>query len=232
MSTTRASLASSVRLLCGELPDCPISEGGLPSNLIFEELSNIEAELLRDLDLSIQNRRVRMEEIPLSSLDSFTVGASNFQAPTAAYLMTPTASDFWYPVELTTTEALPEATAAGRLAIAFSAGTGYFSWLPEGGQTLRLWYERSDSNTPLLATGTELASLYDEYLKIQCAAQCRQYLKLDLGSVLTARLERGEKQWQRFVNRSNQRGSAQKQPVFTPARRRYLGVDRTRFFVP
>lgn len=224
----------SVRTLCGEPPDCPLVDGGLPSNLIFETLTSIEDEMLRDLDLGMKSRRVAMEDIDLSEGDSsFSIHSFDYHAPAYAYLQTDADSDIWFPVEILNHAGLLTAAENRVLGVGFhGAGSGEVSWIPEGSQRLRLWYERNTGDDPTLSESTELGALYDSYLKLQTAVQCRELMKLEVGTMLLARLRKSESQWQRFTNRSNQRGTGAKAPV-TPFRRRaHYGLDRRKFFVP
>lgn len=235
MSQVRGRLVSEVRLLCGEPSDLSLSQGGLPTNLIFEEICNIEAEMLRDLELSAKNARVAKIEPSLVQDESeFAITTSDFLTASYVYLQTDPSSDIWWPVEIVNHSALFDMGVAGTPAIAFS-GTpkrAYLSWTPDGTQTLRIWYERTGNDDPEMAGQTELGGLYDEYLKLQAAAQCREHLKMEVGAVLASRLTKSERQWQKHVNRSLQQGAGHKRPVYTPPRfRRYLrGVDRTTFF--
>jgi hypothetical protein len=233
MSITRGQLLGSIRTLCGEPADCPLTDGGLPSNLIFEVLTAIEDEQLRDLDLGSKSRRVQMEEVTLDEAQ-FAVNNSDFHAPSYAYLQTDPAADIWYPVEIVNHASLTNAAQNDVLAIGFygSPQQAEVSWVPEAGQTLRLWYERSADDFPTLDGTTDLGALYDGYLKLQAAAQCRELMKLEVGDVLRSRLSKSEHQWQRYVNRSNQRGTGAKAPVNPFYRRTFPGLDPRRFFVP
>lgn len=235
MSVARSRLVSGVRTLCAEAPDLPLPDG-LPTSLIFEELTGIEAMLLRDLDLSAKNARVVKMEIDLAQdQEDFLVPNTDFHAPAYAYLLSGTTSDFWHPVEIVDQSALPQYATNGKLAMAFSGTpmSGYFSWLPDNNQTLRVWYERGGDDSPTMAGSTEIGNLYDEYLKLQTAAQCREHLKLEVGSVLVARLAKSEMQWKKFVGRGHQRGLGAKNPAL-PFRRRLTSLypDPHRFFVP
>jgi hypothetical protein len=231
----RSQLISEVRTACNGLPDAPLDGGGLPSNLIFETLIAIESEMLRDHDLAGTDRRVAKEEIPLNTNEeSVPISATDFHAPTHAYLRTDNASELWWPVEIVEHASLTQAAAQGQTAIAIAGGEVFFSWFPDTAQTLRLWYERGAGESPQPGEYTELGSLYDEYLKLMTIAQCREYLKLEVGQVLKARLARSERQWQRYVNRGHQRGQGYKTPIYASRllRRRGYYADRTRFFLP
>lgn len=233
---SRSRIISSIRTLCGEAGDAPLSEGGLPTSLIFEELVGIESMMLRDLNLSTKSARVAKAEIDLGQDDeSFTVPQTDFHTPAYAYLRTDQSSDFWYPVEIAEQPSLGQLAVNGTLAIAFSGTprTGYFSWIPDGTQTLRIWYERDGDDAPTMAGSTELGNLYDEYLKLQCAAQCREHLKMELGQVLSARLAKSERQWRDHVTKGQQRGLGSKTPSLNIGKRHFGPYgDRTRFFIP
>lgn len=236
MSQPRERLLSAVRTLCGEPPDAPLSDDGLPSNLIFETLVTIEDEMLRDLDLSQHSRRVSSEDIPLTqNTSTFDISAFDFHAPSYVYLRTDSNSDFWFPVEIVNHPSLLHAASNGVLAVGFYGTplSGEVSWLPESNQTLRLWYERGGNDEPTLADTTELGALYDSYLKLQTAAQCRELMKLEVGVMLISRLRKSAEQWKRFTNRSNQRGTGSKTPV-SPFRRQlpYGRRGRGGFLLP
>ena len=236
MTQQRGQLVNSVRLLLGEPPDLPLDKGGIPTNLIFEIVCDVEVELLRDLDLSAKNSRIAKAELFLTTDETeYPIVQTDFHAASYVYLQNDETSDVWWPVEIVNHSSLLSMTESGLLGIAFSGVPviAYFSWIPDSNQTLRIWYERSGNDNPTLANSTDLGSLYDSYLKLQTEAQCREILKLDVGQVLQTRLMKSERQWQRYVNRGRQQGTGYKRPVFTPPRFRprypFLG---TRFFIP
>lgn len=234
MSLERSKLVSNVRLLCGELPDEPLPDG-LPSSLIFKVLVGLEDEMLRDLDLSDQNRRVNptpMEIVLSEGGEPYGLTVQDFNAPAFAYLQVDEAK---YPVEVTNHDSLIQRGIDGQHAVAFT-GTppkGFLSWIPDSGQTLYVFYDRTQGEATMAGT-TEVGNLYDSYLELQATAQCREFLKMDVGDVLRSRLQKSERQWQRSVKASRAQGQVSKSRVFTPPRlrRRYTGLDRTRFFVP
>lgn len=203
--------------------------------MIFEELCNVENSMLRDMDLATTNRRVRKVDVNLSEEQETFVPAFDIHAPSYVYVQIDPEANVWWPVEIVEHSSLAEATRSGKMAVAFSGNppTGYISWWPESSQTLRVWYERAANDNPVLAESTDLGNLYDEYLKMQVVAQCREYLKMEVGVVLKARIVKSEMQWQKFVNRGTQRGLGSKAPAYNRRYgRRYPFVDRTRFFFP
>jgi hypothetical protein len=223
---TRSKLLNSVFGWCDSPPDAPLSEGGLPMQLALEVLTGCEDEMLRDLDLSDQNRRVEKFDLRLNSA-TFSIPRSDFSAPAYAYLQLDSDRDsnLWYPVEVTNHGAVNQARLDGRLAIGFygTPPQAEVSWEPESGETLRVWYDRSDEDVPLMSGETEVGSLYDSLLSLQAGAQCRELMGLPVGEVLKARLIKGMRQWERSVSTSRQQGTVAKTPVFLPKRYRRRG---------
>lgn len=237
MSVLRSELISGVYYYCGDPDDLPLKDGGLPQQLVFEVLCDGEAELLRDLDLSTQNRRVGRTDATLDQDNpEFSLSVSDLTAASYVALQTEQASNIWWPVDIVNHSGLLQAGIDGRLAVAFrnTPAVGEVSWQPESTQTLRIWYDRDGNDAPQLLASTELGNLYDSYLKIRTAAQCRELMDLPVGSVLATRLVDSQRQWKRYVEMSRQQGAGFKTRVFTPPRwgRGYPFLDRTRFFVP
>jgi hypothetical protein len=236
MSQPRSRLIAEVYGYCGEPDDLPLKQGGLPQNLVFQILTENEDEMLRDLNLSNQGRRVSSTPVYLGQ-DQATFSLS-VDAASAAYvtLQTDQTSQVYYPVEIVNPGALHQASLDGVLAIAFydNMAGGEVSWNPDSQHALTIWYERTGDDNQTLSGSTELSNLYDSYLKLRTAAQCRELMNLDIGDVLKTRLTTSERQWQRYVNKGQQQGQGYKPRVFTPPRyqRSHPGIDRTRFFVP
>lgn len=235
MTQPRSRVMSEIYAYCGEPSDTLVSKGGLPQELVFQILCENEDEMLRDLSDSSQARRVLKEEVTL--LDDQTEVSLNINGA-AAYvqLRTDPSSDVIWPVDIVKPSSVLQAAIDGKLAIGFNDGsqTAELSWRPDGSQILTIWYDRTGDHQRTKAGETEIDNLYDSYLKLRTAAQCRELMKLEIGDILNSRLARSEKQWQRHVNRGQQEGSGYKSRVFTPPRfrRNYAGIDRTRFFVP
>jgi hypothetical protein len=236
LSATRSKLLNAVYLWCDSPADLPLSEGGLPTQLAFEVLTGVEDEMLRDTDLSDQNRRVDKFELRLNS-ETFSVPRADYSAPAYAFLQLDSDRDssLWYPVEVTNHSAVNQARWDGRLAVAFygTPPKGEVSWEPEAGQTLRVWYDRSDEDVPLMSGETEIGGVYDSYLALQAGAQCRELMGLPVGEVLKARLVRGQRQWEKSVSSSRQQGTVAKTPVYMPRRYRRGGaLSRMGFRMP
>src|SRR5688500_17904041 len=89
--------------------------------LAFEVLTGVEDELLRDLDLSDQNRRVEKFEVTRFTNATFSVPRADFSAPAYAFLQLESDRDstLWYPVEVTNHAAVNQARWDSRLAVAF-----------------------------------------------------------------------------------------------------------------
>lgn len=234
MSQPRSRLIAEVYSYCGEPADAPLKKNGLPQELVFQVLCENEDEMLRDLNLSSESRRVSKEEVPLQDGTEVTL---NIDAHSAAYvqLQTDPSTDLRWPVEIVKPSALLQAASDRQLAIAFhdNLQIAELSWEPDANQILTVWYDRSGDDFKTKAGSTEIGNLYDSYLKLRTAAQCRELMNLPIGDVLKSRLARSEEQWRRNVNRGQQKGTGYKSRVFTPLRfRRPVAVDRTRFFVP
>lgn len=233
MSVTRSRLVGEVYEYCGNPDDCPIKDKGLPQQFVFQVLTENEDEMLRDLELSNQGRRIAKQEVSLIENDVEFSLNPDAVAPAYVSLQPDPSTNEWWPIEIVTPDGLLQATINGVMAVTFRGNQGEVSWQPESTHNLVVWYERSGDDDPQLLASTELGSLYDSYLKLRTAAQCREMMGLPIGPILTSRIAQSEAQWQRYTRRGNQRGLATKTPVFTPARmRRSYPLDRTRFFVP
>lgn len=235
MSQPRSRLMSEIYAYCGEPSDTLLNKGGLPQELVFQILCENEDEMLRDLNDSSEGRRVSKEEVNLFGDQSEV--SLNVSASAAAYVylrVDPSANTLW-PVEIVKPSSLLQSGIDGVLAIAFHDGlqTAELSWRPDAAQTLVVWYDRTGDDFKTKSGTTEVGNLYDSYLKLRTAAQCRELMKLEIGDILKSRLARSEEQWRRHVNKGQQEGSGYKSRVFTPPRyRRGPYLDKTRFFVP
>jgi hypothetical protein len=225
--TSRSRLASGVYTYCDNPPDLPLKDGGLPQHLVFEVLWDMEAEMLRDLDLSEQSRRVGKRTVsPAES--TFTLSFDG--VPSYVSMRPDNSSEIWYPVEIVPHGSVTQAALDGRMAIGFfDNGTpqGEITWIPEGHE-IAIWYDRSLEDQTL-AGSTELGSLYDSHLKLKAAAQCRELMNLPVGPVMAARIGTSNKQWEKSVKMNRQQGTVTVPMVYTP--RRYRRSDPRRFFV-
>lgn len=234
MSLIRSQLVAEIYRYCGDPEDVPLKQGGLDQPLVFQVLTECEDEMLRDLALSHQHRRIAMQEFPLSEgLLEFT---SIEGEPAYAQLRIDSSSDLWWPVEIVNPNALLDAGIDGKLAVSFrdTPLVGETSWTPESSQTLRIWSDRWGNDSPQMSGTTDLGNLYDSFLKLRAAAQCRELMNLPVGAILASRLMESQKQWKRHAAKGRQEGLASKPMVFVPPRlrrRNYL-LDPSRFFLP
>lgn len=190
--------------------------------------------MLRDLELTNRGRRIASQPVQLSE-NEFTFSLTpDSAAPSYVTLQTDLSTNISYPVEIVDPNALIQASMGGVMAVTFRGADGEVSWQPDSSHTLTVWYERGGNDNPELAASTEIGNLYDSYLKLRTAAQCRELMGMDVGKVLATRLAKSDEQWQRFTKKGLQKGVAAKARVFTPPRlrRSYPFIDRTRFFIP
>lgn len=235
MSQTRSRLMSEIYAYCGEPSDLPLNKGGLPQELVFQVLCENEDEMLRDLGDSSVGPRVVKEEVYLQGDQAEITLGINGNAAAYVQLQPDASTDIRLPVEIVKPSSLLQAAIDGKLAIAFHENmqTAESSWKPDAQQVLTIWYDR-EGDEKTKAGPTEIGSLYDSYLKLRTAAQCRELMNLEIGGILKSRLARSEEQWRRHVNKGQQEGMGYKSRVFTPPRfrRNFPFLDRTRFFVP
>ena len=206
--STRSRLSYGVRVLCGGPPDEPLPEG-LPEHTIYEVLVDVESSMLIDLNLSDQNRRVQSKPVPLSAnAYDFAVNQSNLSLPAFAQLRVNSTDTWQEPVDIVNLSSIDQAGKDGRLAVAFY-GTplrAQLSWIPTQGQTLTLWLDRTIDSDGDLTDEPAIEDAYAVHLKLQAAAQCRELMKLDVGTVLAMRIQKGEQQWKSYVRKSGQSG--------------------------
>lgn len=224
---TRSRLLSGVRQYCNNLPDCPIAEGGLPSQTIYEVLIQIETSMLIDAGLSDQNRTVDSQTVNISQ-ETFSLSASNVGAPAYVWAQVPD-DDFWYPVDIVNHGSLLRAREQGRMAVAFygEANDGEISWWPDGTTyRLRVWYDKTADEDPDLDDVPSVVSDHHTYMLLQAAAQCRELLGLPVGDVLMTRLMKGEKQWHKHTTMSRQQGTVKKPSFVSPRLSGNVGYGR------
>lgn len=227
MAATRSRLVSGVYQYLNGAGDSPLPDG-LPMQTVYEVLTEIESEMLRDLDLSDQSRTVRSEEVNLST-SSFSLSASDFGSPSYVQVRINPDDTFWQDVDIVNHGSLNRARSDGRLAVSFfgTPQTGEVSWLPDGeAHRLRIWYDRTPDEDGDLDDSPVVGDAYLSHLKLQAAAQCRELMGLPIGDVLITRLAKGEKQWHKFVNMSRQQGVIEKKSWTPPRWRRSYGGSR------
>lgn len=212
--TTRSRLSFGVRTLCGDPPDAPLPDG-LPEHTVYEVMQGVEAQMLIDLNLSDQNRRVVSKTINLSAdTHDFAVNAGNLSVPAFAEVKLDPADQWPTPVDIVNRASIGRAGLDGRYAVAFYGDPlrAALSWIPQPGDrhTLTLWYDRTVDVDGALGDSPPIEDAYAEHLKLQAAAQCRELMKLEVGPVLAARISKGEAQWQKYVRQNGQQGVIKK----------------------
>lgn len=213
---TRSRIVSGGSALASEPPDEPLPRG-VPMHLRYELCADIETDLLRDVNLSSENRAVSMTEITFSPQQpDFAVDVPDLETPCYAQLLLLPTDAFPVDVEITNLSLLLGKTFGRRLCVAFyddHPQQGKVSWLPTGEETLRLWYDRSPVTDP--SPDQANMTLTDSYLplvKLLLAAQMLELTGKTVGAVLQSRITRSMKQWERFVTQSRQQGVAIKEP--------------------
>lgn len=213
--TTRSRISFGVRTLCGGVPDAPLTAGGLPEYVVFEVLTSIETQMLIDLNLSDQNRRVKSKPITLNpNLTDFALNAQSLSVPAFAQLrINPT--DTWQePVDIVNRASIDQAGIDGRLAVAFYGNPPRcsLSWVPQSGdsQVLTLWFDQTIDVDGQLTDEPAIEDAYAVHLKLQTAAQCMELLGGKVGPMLLGQLQRGERQWKDYVDSSFQQGTIRK----------------------
>jgi hypothetical protein len=222
--TTRSRISSGVRTYCGGPPDEPLESGGLPEYLIYEVLTDVEGQMLIDLNLSDQNRRVQSKPVTLKPNEyDFAVNSSTLSVPAFAQLRINPTDRYPCPVDIVNMASIDRAGADGQLAVAFY-GTPLrcrLSWIAGESQTLTLWFDRTIDLDGALPAEPAIEDVYTVHLKLQAAAQCRELMDKPVGEVLTARIVKGEQQWKKYVRLNGQQGVAQKASSHPRAGRRY-----------
>lgn len=228
MTATRSKLAADVYRYLGDIPDSAMPEG-MPLQTVLMVLSQVEDERLREMELSTEHRRVSKVDVSLTPDDNtFTLNRTDFSAPAHVYLSVDNLSSplDWYAVEITNHASLYLSRRDAKLAVSFygtNPQKGEVSWEPDSNETLRIWYDKSGEDAPLLLGNTEVGSLYESYVALEAAAQCMELMKMPVGDVMRSRLSRSEGQWKRSVTQSRQQGLADKPPVWLPGRFRRRG---------
>jgi len=214
---TRSRIISDASGYAGEPPDEPLPTG-VPEWMRYAIAADLETELLRELNLSAENRTLSSYQLRLQAGNrEFTVGQPDFENASFATLSmnsNPNASPA--SIDITNLSLLPGITDDGRRAIAFYSDKpqrGMVSWMPSGDETITIWYDRSPQTDPSVDQATfTIAASYVPLLKLQLAAQMLELMNKPIGVMLASRISRGLKQWEKFVKASKQQGVIQKTP--------------------
>lgn len=211
---TRSRIIGDSSALCGEILDEPLPRG-IPMNVRFAIAAAMEVELLRDANLSSENRYLSLTEVTFSPGDpDFTVDVPDFETPAMASVKVSAEDRNPQDVAITNLSLLIGKARDEQLAIAFyddNPQKGRLSWTPTGRETLLLGYDRAPATDP--APTQAAMTLTDSYLGLLVlllAAQFKEMLDQPIGKVLESRISRGLKQWETFVKQVRQQGVAQK----------------------
>jgi hypothetical protein len=215
MTLTRSRIISDASGYAGEPPDEPIP-AGIPEWMRYSIAADLEVELLRDLNLSAENRTLSSYPLRLQPGNrEFTVSQAdleNASFATLTYSSNPNAN----PVSLNVTNLslLNGIADDGDRAIAFYSDRpqrGMVSWIPSGDEVITIWYDRSPNTDPSPEQSTfSIAASYVPFLKLLLAAQMLELMNKPIGEMLKARISNGTKQWKKFVRQSKQQGIVQK----------------------
>jgi hypothetical protein len=212
---TRSRIISDASGYAGEPPDEPLPNG-VPEWMRYSIAADLEVELLRDLNLSAENRTLSSVPVRLRQgtrdFDLTESGLENPSFATLAFSGNPNANPL--PVDITNLSLLPGVADDGRRAIAFYGDNpqrGVVSWSPSGDETITIWYDRSPDTDPSAEQSTfTITASYVPLLKLLLAAQMLELIKQPIGEMLKSRISRGMDQWKKFVKQSKQQGIVQK----------------------
>lgn len=234
---TRSRIVSDASALAGNPPDTPQPDG-IPASVRFFIAADLETELIRDLNLSPEDHLVSSVPIQLSyQQQEFIVPGSNVESP--CYVSVKVVDPpVWWPntsdVEITNLSQLTQNFRERRIACAFYDQRpikGKVSWLPLGTETLTVWYDRSPQTDPSPDQSTfTITDGYLPLLKLLLAAQMMEMMGKPVGKIMEGRIDRGMKQWEKYVKRSRQPGTISK-PSWIDSRRRSGGYYPNEFLV-
>jgi hypothetical protein len=201
---------------------------GLPEHTIYEVVVGVESQMLIDINLSDQNRRITSKKIDLDA-NSFDFGlnSTSLSIPAFAQLKINPTDTWWEPVDIVNLSSLDQSGIDGRIAVAFYGNPlrGRLSWVPQTGEQhqLTVWFDRSvDVDGPLTAE-PPIEDAYLIHLKLQAVAQCLELMGKPIGEALKLRIAKGEQQWERYVRQSGQQGQIRKPSSHPRARGRSCG---------
>jgi hypothetical protein len=211
---TRSRVIAGASGLAGEPPDEP-QPSGIPMWLRYEIAADIETEMIRDLNLSVQNRTMARTEIYL------TPGSREFSLPNAGLenavhitLQRSDAGEQKRTIDISNIALLEGDEREGKRTVGFYGDKpqrGMLSWSPASGDKLIIWYDRSPNTDPDPETATfTITDSYVPHLKLMLAAQMLEMLDKKPGPVLAARIARGIEQWEQFVASGRQQGVIEK----------------------
>lgn len=224
---TRSRLISDASSIAGNPPNTPVPDG-IPESDRFVWAADLEVELIRDLNLSPEDRLVSSVPVQLNVQNQdFVVPGSNVESPCYVSVAI-TDPPLWWPnsadIEITNLAQINQNIREGRLAVAFYDQRpirGRVSWQPLGTETLTVWYDRSPQTDPSPDLSTFIITdSYVPLLKLMLAAQMREAMEKPIGTMLMARITRGLDQWSKYVRRNRQPGTVVKPSFIDSLRRR------------
>lgn len=230
---TRSRVIAGASGLAGEPPDEALPTG-IPMWLRFEMAADMETEMIRDLNLSVQNRTMDRKQIQLNG-DSreFTLPQSGLENP--VYITVGRVGTDANPVEvdISNIALLEKDSRDARRTVGFYGDNpqrGVLSWTPNAGDTLTVWYDRSPNTDPSADQATfTITDSYVPHLKLMLAAQMLEMLGKKPGPVMASRIAKGMQQWEQFVSSGRQQGVVDKGTLYRGARDTYEPFARIRF---
>jgi hypothetical protein len=220
---TRSRIIQGASGLAGNPPNEPLPTG-IPEWLRYETAADLETELMRDMNLSTENRTLASYPVRLrQGQREFVISQSGLENVSYVALRHNDSPDMVPdPIEIGNVGTIDGSAQDGRRVVAFyddKPQRGIVSWNPSGNEVLTLWYDRSPVTDPSADQANfRIADSYVPLLKLLLAAAMREMLDKPIGKMLESRIVRGMAQWQKFVNKSGQQGVVQKTTQWRPGR--------------
>ena len=235
---TRSRIISDASGICGNPPTTPMPDG-IPEADRFIWAADLETELVRDLNLSPEDHLVSSTPIQLQVQNQdFLLTGNGVESPCYVSVEIPDAPTWWpnsRDVEITNLAQINTNIWERRLAVAFYDQNpihGRVSWLPLGTEVLTVWFDYSPQTDPSADQAQfTITAGYLPLLKLMLAAQMMEAMGKPIGTMLMSRIDRGLKQWEKYVKRNRQPGIIQK-PSFDGGpwrRQRGAGVWNSEF---
>lgn len=212
---TRSRIITGASALAGDPPNEPLP-GGVPEWLRYETAADLETELMRDMNLSAENRTLSSYPVQLrQGSREFVISQPGVER--VSYVsMTFNDNRDTVPIgiEIGNVATIDGSASDGRRVIAFyddAPQRGIVSWQPSENESLRVWYDRSPITDPSADQANfAIAASYVPLLKLLLAAAMKEMLGQEIGKMLMGRITRGMKQWEKFVRDNGQQGVVHK----------------------
>lgn len=218
---TRSRLIAGASGIAGEPPDEPLPTG-VPHWLRYETAADLETELMRDINLSAENRTMASYTVRLGNGQrEFTVSQPRLENAAFVSLSYPDQPNRQpIDVEIGNVALIGDDERRGKRTVSFyddKPQRAILSWSPGDNEELRIWYDRTPNTDPSAEQSTfTIADAYVPLLKLLLAATMLEMMNKPLGELLKARITSGREQWKKFVKNSRQQGIVQKTPHYTP----------------